>query len=392
MRRVCLLGLALLVIALAHPGAAPGQEEEIALDSLEQAVDLDQEMDEMLSQFRIGGFGVGSFGYQSGTDQSSLSVTKLSLSVFKRSGAQFSFFGQLTTLFELEGSGGQPEEGAEVGEGEEGRGLETEIDNLIISFTPSAAPGLAVWFGRFDAPLGFERDDEPLNLQPTTSFNFEFARPVKLSGLLVGYTPLPQLSVAGYLVNGWDTAFDNNSGKTVGARVSFLPAEFTALSVNAVYGPEKPDNNDDQRLLLSADFTLQPVRSVILGGEFNYGIEENSAPAGGDADWIGGVLTGFLQLADGFGVTLRYDVFDDRDGSRTGGARTLQSFTVAPMLFYKRAVTGIFSTVPQTSFALPEFALRAALRYNKSNDEFFADDAGLRDDQTSVVLEGVFIF
>src|SRR2546430_5840209 len=29
-----------------------------------------------------------------------------------------------------------------------------------------------VAFGRFDSPIGFERDDEPLNLIPTNSFNF----------------------------------------------------------------------------------------------------------------------------------------------------------------------------------------------------------------------------
>lgn len=362
------------------------QEQEIALDSLEQSVDVDQAVGEMLSDFRLSGFGVANFAYQSGTDANSLTATKLSVSVFKRSGAHFSFFGQLTTLFELEGPGGEVE-----GE-EEGVAVETEIDNLILSFTPPGASSLSLWFGRFDAPLGFERDDEPLNLQPTTSFNFAFARPIKYTGVLARYTPVPELILAGYVVNGWDVAFDNNTGKTLGARISLLPTEYSAISVNGVFGPEKEDNTDDQRFLLTADFTAQPVRPLILGGEFNYGTEENSAIGGGDADWIGGVFTGFARLTRTFGVTLRYDIFDDQDGGRTGSVQTLQSFTVAPMLFFRSAVAGIFSTVPQTSFALPEFALRAGVRYNTSDIDFFAGEEELKDDETQLVIEGVFIF
>jgi len=44
----------------------------------------------------------------------------------------------------------------------------TEIDNLLVSWTPHSANQWSLAFGRFDAPIGFERDDEPLNLIPTS--------------------------------------------------------------------------------------------------------------------------------------------------------------------------------------------------------------------------------
>lgn len=53
----------------------------------------------------------------------------------------------------------------------------TEIDNLLVNLTLPGMSDLSLSFGKFDIPLGFERDDEPLNLQPTTSFHFELARP-----------------------------------------------------------------------------------------------------------------------------------------------------------------------------------------------------------------------
>ena len=365
---------------------ASGQEQEIALDTLPQA----GQAAGGLSSFDISGFGVASFDYRSTTDENSIAAGKLAVSVFKRAGPNFSFFGQLTTLFEEEPPGAPEEEPAE--EGGHGPAAETEIDNLIISFTPPGAPEVNLWLGRFDAEVGFERDDEPLNLQPTTSFNFVFARPVKFTGLLARYTPMPTLSLAGFVVNGWDVAQDNNQGKTFGARVSLLPSEYSHLAITGLIGPEKEDNTDDNRYLVSGDFTIQAARPLILAGEFNYGSEENAAPDGGSADWIGGLITGFVRLTRNFGVTARAEVFDDRDGSRTGEPRTLQSYTIAPMLFFRTAVAGIFNTVPHTSFTLPQFALRAGIRRNISNNPFFAGEGDLQERETRLVVEGIFIY
>jgi hypothetical protein len=401
MRSITTTLLALLATALAVVGStspATAQEREVALDTLEQAVEVEGTTDAALNAFTISGFGVGAFGYRSSTDLGSFGATKLTVSVYKRAGAHFSFYGQLTTLFEEEPPGPAAEGGsaaadslAAAGEGE-GPALSTEIDNLILSFSPPGASNLVLWLGRFDAEVGFERDDEPLNFQPTQSFNFVFARPVKFTGLLARYTPLPGLSLAGFVVNGWDVALDNNNAKSFGARVSVLPSEYSSISITGLAGPEKADNTSDYRYLLSSDFTVQPIRPVILAGEFNYGSEQNSAADGGSASWVGGVLTGFLRLARNFGVAFRADIFDDSDGSRTGEPRTLQSYTLAPMLFFQTATAGIFNTIPATSFALPRFALRGGLRWNVSNNPFFEGEDGPQSRETQLVIEGVFIY
>jgi hypothetical protein len=375
--------IALFVLA----AGALAQVSDVALDTLGQALDVEAAGE--LNAFSISGFAVAAFDYRSSTDVGSITAAKLAISVFKRAGPHFSFFGQLTTLIEEEPPGAAEEEPPD---GEEGHALATEIDNAILSFTPPGAPELTFWLGRFDAEVGFERDDEPLNLQPTHSFNYTYARPVKFTGLQARYTPLPALSVAGLVTNGWDMTQDNNSGKTFGVRVSWLPHEYAAISLTGIMGPEQDDNVSDVRRLLSGDFTVQPFRSLILAGEFNYGNEEHAAPGGGDADWIGGVISGLLRLGANLGVSLRADVFDDRDGGRTGAPRTLQSYTIAPMLFFRTAATGIYSTVPHTSFALPEISFRAGLRWNVSNDGFFASDAGLSRHETQLVIEGVYVY
>src|SRR5438876_12325898 len=153
----------------------------------------------------ISGFAVGLGTYDRNLAQSTALGSKLALSLFRPWSDQLYFFGQLTTHLDQAG-GGPP-------------GTAIEIDNLIINWTPARLSTLSLSFGRFDAPVGFERDDEPLNLIPTTSFTFDNARPVKFTGLMARYTLNPKVSVLGLVANGWDQVADNNSGETAGVNV-----------------------------------------------------------------------------------------------------------------------------------------------------------------------------
>ena len=137
--------LVVLVVALGRRGAAQGGNIPI----------------EETTPLTMSGFAVGLGSYDRNLAQNTALGSKLALSVFRPWSDQLYFFGQLTTHLEQADSG--PPETA------------IEIDNLIINWTPKRLSTLTLSFGRFDAPLGFERDDEPLNLIPTTSFTFENA-------------------------------------------------------------------------------------------------------------------------------------------------------------------------------------------------------------------------
>src|SRR5437870_3147940 len=207
----------------------------------------------------LSGFAVGLGSYDRNLAQSTALGSKLALSVFRPWSDQLYFFGQLTTHLE-EADSGPPT-------------TAIEIDNLIINWTPARLSTLSLSFGRFDAPIGFERDDEPLNLIPTPSFTFEKARPVKFTGLMARYTISPKLSVLGLVANGWNQAADNNSGKTGGLKVQLFPASGAAIALGALYGPEENATNSSQRTLLTADATLQPLPRLILQAEGHRGTQ-----------------------------------------------------------------------------------------------------------------------
>src|ERR1044071_6841285 len=210
----------------------------------------------------ISGFGVGLASYDRNRATNTALASKLAVSFFRPWSDQLYLFGQLTTHLEETDSG--PPETA------------IEIDNLIINWTPARISALSLSFGRFDAPVGFERDDEPLNLAPTSSFTFENARPVKFTGLLARYALSPKVSVLGLVANGWDQESDNNSGKTAGFKLQVFPSSVLAVAGGAFYGPEEDSTNGAQRTLLTGDATWQPLPRLILEAEGHHGSQQGT--------------------------------------------------------------------------------------------------------------------
>jgi putative OmpL-like beta-barrel porin-2 len=325
----------------------------------------------------VSGFAVALASYDRNLERNTAGATKLALSLFRPWSDNLYLFGQLTTHVAQHDT--SPVH------------THIEIDNLIVSVTPPGASALNLSFGRFDAPIGFERDDEPLNLVPTSSFTFEFARPKKLTGALARYAISPRATVAVIAANGWDVELDNNTGKTAGARLQLFPARGAAVGLSALYGPEEERTNRNQRTLLTADATLQPVSRLILGIEANRGIQRSGAPGVG-LTWTGVAGTAFWRLGPSLGLTVRGDVLDDPDGVATGTSQTLSSLTISPWYFYREAQEGVFTTVENTTFRLPAFALRPAVRFDRSTQPFFDAAGGPRRSNVAAVVELVYVF
>ncbi|MGH7537001.1 MAG: outer membrane beta-barrel protein [Gemmatimonadales bacterium] len=326
----------------------------------------------------VSGFAVGTYEWDRNARANTFAGSKVALSLFRPWSDNLYLFGQLTTHLEA------PEDSA--GEAQ----THIEIDNLIVSWTPPGAASLTLALGRFDAPLGFERGDEPLNLVPTNGFNFALARPAKLTGAIARYTASPRWAIAAYVANGWNAELDVNRGKTAGVRVDLLPAEGIAVGFNALYGPEVAGTDAEQRTLLAADATLQPASRLILGAELNRGSQRVAGPT---SSWTGVAGTAFWRVGRTVGLTARGETLRDRDGVASGTPQTLQSLTIAPWYFYREAQEGVFSSIERTSFRLPAFSLRPALRIDHSDQPVFqTSDGGFRRTNVRGIIELVYIF
>jgi hypothetical protein len=353
--------LALIILGLTSAGAAAQAKPDRPV-KLDDSGDLQALTGEGEHALGISGFGVAGYTYDGRTNDNSFSAGKVAVSLFRELTDNLYVFGQLTTSISNE-EGGDPV-------------TETEIDNLLVSFTPPKLTNLSLTFGTLDAPVGFERDDEVLLLTPSTSFNFELGRPAKLTGLFGTYTLSRKADLTALVANGWDSPLDPNHGKTVGARLGVLPAERTSLGVSLLYGSEGPADSTNDRVLLNADYAFQPGHGWIVAGEANYAKDSN-LPDDAEASWSGAMLLVHRQVARHFGIAARAEVLDDKDGARTGQPQTLTSWTIAPIYSIGVGREGIFATIQHTTYRIPRFQLRGEIRVNHSDQPFFETSDGL---------------
>jgi hypothetical protein len=168
--------------------------------------------------------------------------------------------------------------------------------------------------------------------------------------------------------------------------VQLFPTSGAAVAFGALYGPEEDASNGSQRTLLSADATVQPVARLILQAEAHRG----SQPG---VSWTGIVGQAFWRVGQSTGLTVRGEVLDDPDGFTTGTPQTLHSLTISPWYFYREAQEGVFSNVEFTTFRLPAFALRPAVRFDRSDQPVFVlPDGSFKRSNLTAVIELVYLF
>ncbi len=211
-----------------------------------------------------------------------------------------------------------------------------DLTEAYVEYLAPVGKGLKFTFGKWVTYHGAEVIEAKDNPNYSRSFLFNYAIPFTHTGLKAGYAFSEALNANVYLVNGWDNTDDNNKGKTGGLSVGYTPFEQLSTTFNLMYGPEKDNNNHDNRFLFDWVGTVKPAKNLSFILNFDYGSEQHSAADGGTAVWWGGAGIAKYDVSELFSVALRYEYFDDRDGVRTGTAQKLQEVTFTPQFTLAR--------------------------------------------------------
>lgn len=175
--------------------------------------------------------------------------------------------------------------------------------------------------GKFVTQHGAEVIETKDNWNYSRSLLFALAIPYYHYGIRAAYSPSEKVSLAGFVVNGWNNAIDNNTGKTFGAMLALKPSSKLTLVQNFMVGPEQTDTNDDARLLSDTVLTVAPGGKLTLMANFDYGKQ-------GDAQWLG--VAGYLrfQASEKIALIPRVEWLDDSDGFMTGTSQKLKEVTL----------------------------------------------------------------
>jgi hypothetical protein len=227
-----------------------------------------------------------------------------------------------------------------------------------------------------------------------SSFTFDFARPVKFTGVQIHDAFSPSLEGFAIVSNGADLDTDNNKSKTAALYGLWSPSLAAHIGLGVIRGAENDGTSSNPRTTVVATLLFQPAEHFVWGGETVAGNEPQAGIDGGSARWYSQMLFAHARFGPHWAGTVRVDGIDDRDGARTGTPQTLKSFTVSPQYLVGGSFYGIFRYLERTTLRLPELSIRLDLRYDRSSVPVFtsnADGVGRRD-HASATLQTVFLF
>lgn len=201
-----------------------------------------------------------------------------------------------------------------------------DLQQAYVTFRAPVGEGLDLKAGKFVTLLGSEVIESPANWNFSRSYLFGFSIPFTHTGALVSY-PLGEWgSVTGGLVNGWDIVDDNNNAKSMIGSLALTPLKGVSFWANGITGAERAADNRNDRSVLDLVASWQPIESLTLMANYDYGHESSIARAAGtpggvagfdSANWTGLALYAKYDLTPKWSLAGRWEWFDDRDGVRT---------------------------------------------------------------------------
>ena len=232
------------------------------------------------------------------------------------------------------------------------------------------AEGLRLDLGKFVTPAGLELIEgyDGYNDHYSHSFGFLYG-PFTHTGVKLSYA-MPNVTIAGYVVNGWDVLIDNNTDFSFIGQVIVTPVPQATLQLVYIGGKELSEPDPPFRHYLDVCLTLKPTGTFTVLGEFSFAKED-------DTSWYGGA--GYLTWAPpgDYSLAFRGEVFADPDGVKTGfpGGQTLTELTV----------TGTYK------FGSHHVA-RLELRWDHSSEEAFPTHDGVSSSQVTIAANYLGMF
>lgn len=257
------------------------------------------------------------------------------------------------------------------------------IMQAYASYVAPIGSGLTVDFGKFYTPIGAEVIETKDNYNYSRGLLFALG-PYYHTGMRAKYAFNDKVALTGFLVNGWDNLFENNvgedAGKTVGFQLGLTPTKKFAFTQTYLAGPEAPLANvpdisarNNWRHIADTVATVYVTDKFTLLGNFVYGSDGDNA--GNRGKWTGGAAYFKYAFNSKLAFSPRFEVFNDKDGLRTGVAQTIKDISLTQEV---KLVNNLIT--------------RFEYRRDFSNQKFFTNSDGVAKNNQNTFIIGVSYF
>jgi hypothetical protein len=261
-------------------------------------------------------------------------------------------------------------------------GQSADLQQAMLSYLAPVGNGLRLDFGKFVTPLGYEVIEgyDGYNDNYSRSFLFNYAIPLTHTGMKASYALGSAVSAMVMVVNGWDNARDNNSGKSIGGQLTVVPVAPLSVIVSYIGGAEKTDTNGYVRHTYDLVATWKALDALTLAVNGDYGVENGASlvTPGKNAVWKGVAGYAIAKVTSSVSFALRGETFHDEGGTRlaAGSAATVSELTLTPS--YKVG---------------DHFLVRSDVRFDRANLPLFIKDAGdATNTQRTITFNAIFVY
>ena len=201
-----------------------------------------------------------------------------------------------------------------------------------LTYTVPVGSGISLQAGRFVTLLGEEviPTYTNQNFNESRGYLFNLGEPLTHTGVRASYTFNDYFAATGGLNNGWDDPGNINNGgpNYEGEVVLNNKDKSVVLTLNGMYGPNQIGHSNSNRGVIDPIIAIKPgfLPGTTFATELLYGSETGHVINGHSATWAG-IAQYFVYDLNEWEFATRGEIFDDKDGSRSGAHQTLWEAT-----------------------------------------------------------------
>lgn len=263
----------------------------------------------------------------------------------------------------------------------EGADVLRHLGPTNVSYLAPVGNGLTVQAGIFNSLIGYDSLYAKNNLTYTRPWGADFT-PYLMLGANASYPITEKLVATACITNGyWHLARANDVPSSC-AQLTYKPIDHVAVKQTVLYGPHQADTSLTLWRVL-AD-TIAEYRNDTWTSAFEFFIGTERVAGAGDprALWLSAQLPFHWLVHPRFGVTIRPELYWDRDGRTTGFRQTVVANTA--MVEYRVRF--------RDASAIVRLEQRVDYSRGREGGFFYGDDNRLVPRQHIVVLALILTF
>jgi Putative beta-barrel porin-2, OmpL-like. bbp2 len=199
---------------------------------------------------------------------------------------------------------------------------------MNVSYLAPVDKGLTIQGGIFNSLIGYDSLYAKDNFTYTRPWGADFT-PYLMLGVNGSYPATDKLTVAGFVVNGYWHLADANSVPSFGGQLSYKPTAHWSLKQTVLAGPHQSDTAFEFWRFLSDSIAEWKGKRITTVFEYIVGTEKVATSGDPHALWMSSQLPVHWVVGRGISVTVRPEMFWDRDGRVTGFSQTVKANTTS---------------------------------------------------------------